>query len=55
MANESKKEQYWTSRHPNEAIFDMSQFDTLHTDEWDDKSIGRIGARLRGICKSFIF
>ena len=42
MANESKKEQYWTSRHPNEAIFDMSQFDTLHTDEWDDKSIGRI-------------
>ena len=32
----------WTSRHPNEDIYDVSQFDTLHADEWDKKSIGRL-------------
>mgnify|MGYP003153814665 FL=1 len=33
---------FWTVRHPNEDIFDVSQFDTLHADEWDEESIGRL-------------
>ena len=33
---------FWTARHPNEDIYDVSQFDTLHDDEWDEKSIGRL-------------
>ena len=32
----------YTSRHPNEDIFDSTDFDTLHADEWDEKSIGRL-------------
>ena len=32
----------WTSRHPNEDIYDVSQFDTMHEDEWNEDSIGRL-------------
>ena len=39
---EKKEPQFWTSRHSNENIFDVSQFDTLHADEWDEDSIGRV-------------
>ena len=50
MANEYKLNtetkpkdiRYWTIRHANEAIFDVSQFDTLHSNEWDEDSIGRL-------------
>ena len=33
------------ARHPHDDIFDFNDFDTLHLDEWDEKSIGRIDVK----------
>ncbi len=35
-------EKFWTSRHNNDDIFGLSDFDTLHENEWDESSIGRL-------------
>ena len=32
-------EKFWTSRHNNDDIFGVSDFDTLHENEWDESSI----------------
>jgi len=33
---------FWTSRHANDDKFAVDKFDTLHENEWDEDSIGRM-------------
>jgi len=37
-----EKTRSYTARTENELKFDFTDFDTLHEDEWDEKSIGRL-------------